>query len=129
MKLIIMHYNSEQIVFGLKLTSDVQHVKIVEWHVMAVPTKDEEVTIYDYTSVPITSWWTFAWVLGGHQIRIAFSILKTIFLTLKLSSFYHLIAPFERRIWVFNKERIHHSDVGWWFKFYFMIFSLVYSRW
>jgi hypothetical protein len=55
-----MHYNSKQTAFGFKLTSNVQHVKIIEWHVMAVSAKDEEVTIYDYTSVPITSWWTLA---------------------------------------------------------------------
>ena len=58
MKLIIMHYNSKQTAFGFKLTSNVQHVKIIEWHVMAVPAKDEEVAVYDYSSVPITSWWT-----------------------------------------------------------------------
>jgi hypothetical protein len=97
--------------------------------VMAVPTKDEEVTIYDYTSVTISCWWTLSWILCGHHIGTVFAILKTIFLSLKLASFYHLIAPFERRVWVFNKERIHHSDVSGRFKFYFVIFSLIYSRW
>ena len=102
MKFIIMHYNSKQTPLGVKFTSNVQHVKVIEWHVMAVPAEDEEVPVYDYASVSVTSRGTLALVLGGHRIGTSFAILKTVFLALKFASFNHLIAPIEGRVWVFN---------------------------
>lgn len=53
-------YNSKQTAFGLEFTFDVQHIKVIEWHVMTVPAEDKHVPIYDYARVPITSWGTLA---------------------------------------------------------------------
>ena len=124
-------YDTSQLEFSenerlcLEFWIEVQHMEIVEWHMMTISTEDKKAVSKDNTSMTIPSLRSFSWRFC-HGIVIT-ACWSTRFFSIE-SSFSNLsIAFFKTGIRIFYQKWIFHSDRCWRLQFYLSLIDFVCS--